>query len=289
MLAPVQLQTPFAYRRRRTGQHNPRWPRVVRSNSTQEKSRGSQKGPAQASSSNGLPNGTCDSGRSRSRARSDNQSEHESADSLRTNVAVRETTPQVEEKTVPEIAEDDESWTLVSNCRAKPSPKIDLGIERMKGDATTESLEVYIHARCKALSESVTIHRVKVFPLKEGREEVCARITVNASDALLLKRRGFWPGRLYCRDWQYGDSERRIPRYSKLDAAASSQPSKKSDDGIPKASATPITTVSSKRSRESPVESEQLQKSIFARDPDIPAFARWTGPRLDQIRRNSLH
>ena len=43
----------------------------------------------------------------------------------------------------------------------------------------------------------------------------------------------------------------------------SSQPSKKSDGGIPRASATPITTVSSKRSRESPVESEQFAEVNF--------------------------
>ena len=103
---------------------------------------------------------------------------------------MRETTPQVEEKIVPEVAEDDESWTLISNCRAKPSPKMDLGVERVKGDATAQSLEGYVHARCKALSESLTIHRVKVLPLKEGQEEVCVRITVNSSDAFLLKRGG---------------------------------------------------------------------------------------------------
>ena len=104
---------------------------------------------------------------------------------------------------LPSIAEDDDSWTHISNIRARPKKKADLAVERVKADATPEYIEGFVHNRCKKLSASVTVHRVKVFPLKEGRDTVCARLTVNQEDIPVLKQRGFWPGRLFCRDWVY--------------------------------------------------------------------------------------
>ena len=93
-------------------------------------------------------------------------------------------------KELPEIAEDDESWLLVSNLRSRPSKKVDLAVERVKSDATAEGLEKYIHDRCTSLPSAVTVYSVKVFPPKEGRDTVCARITVNEADKPVLKQRG---------------------------------------------------------------------------------------------------
>lgn len=147
-------------------------------------------------------------GRSRSRSRSAMRAMYESADSLDTNVGVLSSNGEpAADKTIPEIAEDDETWSLVSRSRSRPSKKKDIAVERLKADTSEEGLEKFILARSTALSISVTLHRVKVFPPKEGREEVCARITVNASDAPVLKQRSFWPGRLYCRDWHYQDAD----------------------------------------------------------------------------------
>ena len=195
-----------------------------------------------------------------------------------------------EEEPIPEIEEDDTTWSLVSNSRVKPAKKIDLAVERLKDDTSAEKLEAYILARCKKLTYSVTIHRVKVFPLKEGREEVCARITVNASDASKLKRRGFWPGRLYCRDWQYTDSGGQAQKTNTSSATESSKSnsSMKADHGISNNNATPGGAQGSKRPRESPLQPE-VEQLIFERDPRTPAFARWTGPRPEQVRRTSIH
>ena len=104
------------------------------------------------------------------------------------------------------LAVNDESWKLVSD-KPQSVRKAALYVGNLRPEVSESELVQFIYSRCEAAGhEKPAEIRASLKPMK-NTPVVWAHVVLPRAAAKTLLSPGFWPGQVYCRQWQFRESK----------------------------------------------------------------------------------